>query len=521
MLRPALLLLVAAANALCAPVPQWSVHELSFETGKRYENPYLETGMTTEFRAPSGRVMKVRGFWDGGKVFKVRFTPGEPGRWSFVTQSADPGLNGKRGSFECGPAQPGMHGFLRVDPAAPHHFVRDDGSRFLMLGQTYYEIIATARENGPWKAAVDQLLAHGLNKVRFRLHIKTCNTRDNPVPCRQWWGGDKDHLDLAHFRATDAIVDHLNAKGMIADLMPFDSSADAYGTPEQDTRFLEYVVARYAANPAVIWCLTNEYQRAHREKEYLNQLGAALRVADPFLSNGNRLRPLSIHPLGGMGQGDRFHFADQAWPTHVILQIGRWTPGDPRLYGVMLSNREFGKPVVNDEFGYMGDSALWRGPNGDRGKGADWYTRENHRTSLWAIYMAGTYASTGDKYLYEDGRPYKSSVWHQAAEYQDVASLVTLFTRKGLAYWRMQPTGDVVREGERVYCLAWPGQQYLFYAAAGGPFTVQVAQGKYRARLFDPREGTEKELGVVEGGKPATLQTPTGSDWAVFLTLAQ
>jgi hypothetical protein len=201
----------------------------------------------------------------------------------------------------------------------------------------------------------------------------------------------------------------------------------------------------------------------------------------------------------------------------VILQIGRWTPGDPKLYGIMVANREFGKPVVNDEFGYIGDSALWRGPDGSRGKGANWYTRENHRTSLWAIYMAGTYASSGDKNLYDDGRPYKSAAWHDAPEYADIRSLVTLFTARGLEYWNMQPEPAAVRGADRVYCLGLTGKQYILYTAKGGRVALKIPAGSYRAVLFDPRSGAERVLGTVEGGKDSDVEAPEGSDWAVYL----
>jgi hypothetical protein len=172
-------------------------------------------------------------------------------------------------------------------------------------------------------------------------------------------------------------------------------------------------------------------------------------------------------------------------------------------------------PVVNDEFGYFGDS-LWWSENNKRGDGANYYTREKHRNALWAIYMAGAYASIGDKLEYPDGKPYKSSLWHDAAEYEDVRALAALFTGKGLEYWRMTPEPGLIESGTRVYALALAGRQYIFYAAAGGAFRAKLAPGRYEAVLFNPRDGSEKPLGEVSG-PAASFETPAGEDWTVYL----
>jgi hypothetical protein len=407
----------------------------------------------------------------------------------------------KSGSFEARPAAEGSHGFLRVDGKHPHHFRWDDGTSYWMLGETYYELISNARQGQAWQLAIDENRARGINKIRLRLHIKTCAGEDNPFPCDQWWTGDKDHLDMRHFAALDSLVVYMAARGVVADLLPFDSAADSYRSPAQDARFLRYVVARYAAYPNVIWCVTNEWQRAGRPKEYLEELGRKLRELDPW----GEVRPLSIHPLGGKGNGDRFQFGDPRWATHVILQTGRGDPADPRLHADMLANREFGRPVVNDEFGYMGDS-LWWGADGKRGH----YSRVKHRQALWAIYMAGAYASIGDKNIYRDGRPYKSGMWHDPEEYEDVRNLARFFSE--LPYWRMRASSALPN---RVYLLSSPQDGYVLYAATGGRIEADLALGRYKkVILFDPRTGSRTKLAAVNGGK-FSFSCPDGQDWVL------
>lgn len=495
--------------------PKWSVYEIPLESAHTASNPYLETDLAAEFSGPRGLRKTVHGFWAGGSNYRIRFTPTAEGRWNYRTKSNDSGLDGKTGVIECTSPLAGAHGFLRRDAENPHHWRFDDRTRYFMLGQTYYEIVGTARDKGDYRSAVNNSARYGVNKIRFRTFVKTCGNRENPFQCTSPYLADKDHLDLDHWRAVDEVVEYLASKGVIADFMPFNSGAAYFGTAEQDRRLLDYMLARYAAYPNVIWCVTNEFQRTGRPQQYMNVLGAHIRQNDPWMSEGDSLRGLSIHPLGGKGQGDYWKFADQTWPVHIILQIGRKSPADPPLYAEMTGNRQYNMPVVNDEFGYFGDSLWWSEQN-TRGDGGNYYTREKHRNALWAIYMAGAYASIGDKFEYQDGRPYKTSLWHDRPEYEDVAALTALFTQKRIEYWRMTPDPSVVTKGNRVYALALTGKQYVFYAAAGGAFAVNLPPAQYEAVLFNPRNASEKRIGAIDGERHE-FETPEGEDWVVYL----
>jgi hypothetical protein len=174
-------------------------------------------------------------------------------------------------------------------------------------------------------------------------------------------------------------------------------------------------------------------------------------------------------------------------------------------------------PVVNDEYGYMGeprDRAASDSPNRD-----EWptFTRERHRNVIWGIALAGGYGSAGDKYTYEDGRPYFSANWHRdPLEYRDIKHMVDFFTADGFEYWKMYPRNEIITSGERVYALVDPGRTYLFYAAAGGEFMAEIGSGQYTARLFDPRSGETKELGLQPGGS-INISLPDSRDWVLYL----
>lgn len=511
-----LLLLCCAELASSANVPRWSVHELTLTATGRYDNPYRQMNLTAIFTGPGGIKKEVSGFWYGGNTFKIRFTPTAEGRWSYVTRSADNGLNNQRGSLICTAPTLRQHGFVRRDAEHPHHFVHDDRTRYFMVGTTYYALVSAALSNDKWKTAVDSCAFYGINKIRFRVNIKLCQNSTQPGPCSSVWGDNKDHdrLNPAHLRAVDEVVSYLNERGIVADFMPFDSQEKFYGTDEQDLRYLRYLVARYAAYPNVIWCLTNEFQRVpNKPREFWNTAGTIIQQQDPYFAeprqvSGSNLRPLSIHPFGGQSNGAQFQFHDQSWPVHVILQSGRFVPADT-LNVITLRNRGHNMPIVNDEFGYFEDDIR------EWGKGG--YNQTVHRNALWSIYLAGGYATIGDKVQYTDGKPYHSSVWHPRPEYADVKHLADFFTKTGLNYWSMEPTNALVSEGERTYALATgDGKGGIVYAAVGGTSQLLLPYGTYAATLFDPRTGTEKPLPDWTGGQPFTLTLPDKQDWVVY-----
>lgn len=92
-------------------------------------------------------------------------------------------------------------------------------------------------------------------------------------------------------------------------------------------------------------------------------------------------------------------------------------------------------PVVNDEYGYIGehDDASEQQPTKVP------LTREKHRNILWGIYVAGGYASAGDKFAYTGppGMPYFSADWHDTPAYGDMKRLVDFFTIREVTYWTM------------------------------------------------------------------------------------
>src|SRR5512140_890055 len=76
----------AATRGIKMPVvPKWSRFEHVFRSSVAYTNPLQQASLTVMCTSPQGEVSRVSGFWDGGRTWRVRFSPAQPGHWTFHT----------------------------------------------------------------------------------------------------------------------------------------------------------------------------------------------------------------------------------------------------------------------------------------------------------------------------------------------------------------------------------------------------------------------------------------------------
>lgn len=153
MLRRISIVLIAAAAASApgiapaSPIHVWQKQELTFHAARAPANPY--TGMTVwvDLSGP-GFHKRVYGFWDGGSTFRVRLVATAPGlwRWTAGSEPADPGIEGKAGSFTAIrwttqelAENPLRHGFLRATPNG-HALEYADGTPYFAVGDTWWAL---------------------------------------------------------------------------------------------------------------------------------------------------------------------------------------------------------------------------------------------------------------------------------------------------------------------------------------------------------------------------------------------
>ncbi len=531
-----------------ATTSKWTVKEIPLIANGQYNNPYMETSVKAVFTGPDKQQQTVTGFWNGKNNFIIRFAPSLEGIWTYVTESKDAGLNNQKGSLTCVKNNREQHGFLRRDETYRYHFKWDDGTRYFLMGQTYYDLLANAMAGDRWKTAIDSSRYMGMNKVRMQVNCLKKDPKVSYPPSSVFTDTNFTHLNLPHLQKLDEVIRYMQSKGMVADLILF----RAFGTLEQDERYARYLVARYAAYTNVMWCLVNEWNYTPKNIAYWNGMGRLIRDADPWMFNGKLQRLLSVHQQTRI----YFQFFDQNWLTHAITQYGvrngqtvqgdEWSKeqnkakfehGDQWGNKGILYNMGHKIPVVNDEYGYIGEPEDRSASGGNPLEKPMPLTRQKHRQILWGIYMAGGYGSAGDKYQYytngrrtnvkfdsitgvNDGMPYFSANWYNPDEYKDIRNLVDFFTTKRLQFWKMSAHNKIITTGERVYALAEPGRQYVVYAANGGAFTFKLPAGTFSAYRYDPATGLETKLPQVQGGKQEKFMFPPGKDAVVYLIVS-
>ena len=286
------------------PVPQWHVTEIVLSSSKTYANPYGEVEVTARFSGPNGAIISRPAFWDGKGVWKVRFAPTATGSWRWQTTCSDTGnkgLHGRAGDLQCVPNAEDnpcyRRGFLRVSDNH-RYFVHSDGTPFLWLGDTHWQMPGTERidvcnhpehrgEACPYGGQFQHLVADRREKG-FTVY-QTYPSATNPV----WWAVPYTVINPKRFREVfDFEMNHLAEQGFVIAL-GFGHYNNSTRIPVDDLRrWARYLVARYGAHP-VVWITCQEMNSP--EDRGRNRIDVWRAVADEIERTDGYTHPHSAH----------------------------------------------------------------------------------------------------------------------------------------------------------------------------------------------------------------------------------
>ncbi len=329
-------------------VKVWEQAEVSLK-GPLSGNPFVDAELHATFEQ-AGKTFKVRGFYDGDGIYKLRFMPSQPGTWRWRTQSNIAALTGKQGTINVQPRDKRAHGPMRVK--GTHHFAYADGTAYHPFGTTVY-----ALAHQPLALQTQTIKSLGdspFNKVRICVFPKwfTYNQAEPPhLPFVHKADGfpDPTRPNLEYWRLLESRIKDLQALGIEVDLIlfhPYDES-EAPGkpvrwgydnmSPQGNAAYLRYAVARLAAFANIWWSMANEWDFiGNRSVEEWNQLLDVLEAEDPY---GHLT---SIH------NGAKFFDHSRPSITHTSVQSS-----DADQMTQWLS--KYKKPVILDECQYEGD----------------------------------------------------------------------------------------------------------------------------------------------------------------------
>ena len=457
------------------------------------------------FTGPTGRKFKVPGFYDGdgkggldGRIWKVRFSADEIGRWSFATSSSNPLLDGRRGSFRIVPAPAKAEGFYRwgrleyVGTAGNgvRYLKFRDGPYWLKAGcddpENFLGKFSNYDTPAKRRAAVDILVRYGVNS----LYIMTHNIGGDHKDVWPWLGDDARtamtnarkgnvRFDVARLRQWGELFEYMQRKGVVPYLILEDDSA---WTGHDYRRYYREMVARFGHLPALLFNFCEEARERHRLAEALAKM-KMLAELDPYN------HPRAIHDV------------NQPLAEYVDC---------PYVQMTSIQTRG-GDPLAHNRLAIRWIRACRRRGRRVLMVGFDEPRPELDRRGWWSAFMGGAVWEAHAKQPYDVPMEHRRETWRQLGGARAFM--------EALPFWEMQPANELVKSG-KAFCLAKPGAAYGLYLPAGGTIEVELTRdGSYDFAWWDPTNGRDGRFlpgGTVSAGlRRFTTPRRRRGDWAL------
>ena len=529
------------------------VADITLDSGKTYQNPFMEVELDAVITQPDGAQLRVPGFWAGGNRWCFRYASAAPGLHTWRSECSDksnPKLHGLSGVIEVVAYHGGnalyQHGPVRV--AKDHrHFEHADGTPFFWLGDTWWKGLCGRITWEGFQQLTADRKAKGFSVVQI---IGGGPFPDEPLFDDRWKneGGmpyerDFERLNPAYFDYADRRIRHLVDNGIVPAIVggwgwntKMISNETIGGREKWFYRHWRYLIARYGAYP-VVWIVAGEMRHP-----YLNDLAKYVRENDPY----KRLK--TMHPPGVPElQSGRKVVADEALVDFDFLQTAHneWASAPITVSQVTMSySKTPPMPVVNGEVTY------------------EWHKNQSRhdlqRFMFWTDILNGcaghTYGAGGiwqmNSEAVHGSTGYEAIPWHVAMHYPGSAQLgLGKKLLEEYPWWRFEPHPEWVEPHSTTllephaewydnhkkwaelkgrwdlpYAAGIPGEVRFIYIPGNNTYQLKAPtvmrlekDVAYHAYLFDPTWGKRVDLGVVQGVEYQPPQLPSPQDWVLVL----
>jgi hypothetical protein len=479
-----------------AEAAAWSVHEASFESARPYANPFIDVEVNVVFRRGQRRWL-VPAFWAGGRTWKVRFAPPEPGEYRYRVESSDAsnaGLNGVERTLSVA-AYRGenpllRHGLLRV-AVDRRHFEHADGTPFFWLGDTWWKGLCRRLPFADFRELTADRRAKGFSVVQI-----VCGPYPDEGLFQERWeneGGkpyetrDFSVVNPRYFEFADRRLMHLVEAGIVPAIVGGWGRGDCDGMALAGLggmkRHWRNLVARYGALPTV-WIVGGE-----SGGPLWTELARYVRSLDPHE------RPITVHPF----ESGRRAVTDETVLNFDMLQTGH---GDmeaargaiPKLIAAV--ERKPPMPALIGEFCYEGHMQA--------------AYDDAQRYVFWGSMLSGaaglTYGAAGVWHASVEGDPglnrvYDPTTWREGKDLPGSRQLglgKRLLETYPWAAFRPHPEWA----GPGGFAAGVPGEvRFLYQPRRGvynwGGLVVRKLEPEvpYHAFYFDPVRGRKHEAG--------------------------
>jgi len=521
---------------------QWVALEISFESSITYTKPLYQAELDVLFTAPTGEVMKMPGFWDGGTTWKVRFAPTMYGVWTYkttCTDTANTGLNGQEGKIGCniykGDLAIYQHGFVKAE-TGKRYFMYADGTPFFYLGDTHW----TMSDEDFDSSEVEGIASQFKYLVDKRVEQGFTVYQSEPLGAKYNLANGLSLADLEGFADLDRRFAYIAEKGLVHSnsQLLFTSVLD-YQAKQYPADYLaklsRYWVARYGAYP-VLWTTAqecdNDYSVFDPETNPWKTVFNAVHECDPYQ------HPQSAHQEFDVTASDSA-FIDLPGYAWIAAQKAHIKNG--QLDFTVLKdywNNGGQRPVIDYEAHYEN---LHTNEFGARMQG--WVSFLNGMfghgygaQDIWAYNSTYSKNDAFEVFGITITKEMKNSTWdvnvNLAAATELGQHMKNFF--QSIEWWMLEPCFDDAM-GEHIafydswYSAATIGNEvyvaYFYNTTTATGKLVNLEAGKtYTASWYNPRTGQYTEIANnVVGTDPKSSwqipDKPDGSDWVLYVAL--
>ena len=313
---------------LAVPTPQqWRVSEFTFTADKESSLPPLGVRLIAAFHGPSGATYRVPGFWDGGRTWKVRFTPDRPGKWTFETRALREPYTVVKTLFDSGIMRGGEPS-RRVNVP-----LRGNKELYLRVGNA---------ENGTAYDHADWADAHFVGKDGRSAWLDTLE----PISARQGYKklARRTNLQGRPLRIADREFKHGLGTHAVSEVV--------FRVPSDAVRFQAWVgvdsaVGKYGSVRFLVQQLQTPAIPSDRRVAGLDgQRGtftAAPALGDnPLFRHGGILQVSANHRYLTYSDGMPFYWLGDTWwfcPSDLVPIDGSSKPGIPSMFKLLIATR--------------------------------------------------------------------------------------------------------------------------------------------------------------------------------------
>ncbi|HYH12481.1 MAG TPA: DUF4038 domain-containing protein [Thermomicrobiales bacterium] len=509
-----------------------TVGEWELQSSRSYARPFADLALEAIFTSPTGRELRMPGFHDGDGTWRVRFSPGEIGRWTYKTAATpeDPGLT-TDGKFEATARE--ARGFLRSTPGEAWGFAFENGDPAFIFGDTTYNLFGMAHCGIDVQSFLRRRAEQGFNLLRVRLPVSPFHP---PKGYSDWqtrrtwpWGGSEqsprfDEFNLEYFRTVDEVVRLAEELGIGLEMImeawgfefPFNSRQ--IFTAEWEELWLRYLIARYDAFSSTwVWTPLNEYEYypngdwhyTPNADRWQLRISRWIKANAPHghvvvAHNGPRVPPFAQRFAADPEAVDAIMF--QEWGTtgerDAWLAAGIEESIDQSLAGWRGS-------AVLAEWGYE------RNPEFElRMPGHRYCDTDHTRRGAWR----GVFRGLGIVHGFENSW----GPWEKLDEDQpglEHLLHVNRFVTELVPFDQLRPAPEVLGDsdtegGHRPLALANEDRSIVaVYLPTGGRVSLQLKGSSERSyRWFDPRTGKLQPADIREAGEGVEFIAPAGGE---------